>query len=336
MQKDNTLSMPNQLIQQGRAFFVVSLITLQLAAQYWGTNAPGEAIRWWVPVVWFAGALAVTLFIILRRRPKLRLGPIIFTGILVLAIISGGYALSSRSLDYRYFLGLSAALFLVAMVSCASIYWPHISKAFKKPLGILDNWTSLLLLVGLLVGIIRTLADMEKANINAWGTTPLLLVAILVAFFLTMDFPLRSVPSNVPRTSPGNTVRMFEEYRRERLIRKTLRRLSQQRVRGILQPGNVWVIEKAVIDKSEDVTAALSTCLLRGWVEVLSTAVPHEELTPEGKLPEGPLGSRVAPVYRITQSGWNIIHRSHEWVLVTCAVAGTTLIATIIGIFIKS
>jgi len=128
---------------------------------------------------------------------------------------------------------------------------------------------------------------------------------------------------------------MVDEWRRERFIRKILRRLSQQRVVVILQPGNVLVIEKAVmVDEDERVIAALHTCNLRGWVEVLSNAIPHGKLTPEGKLPEGSLYSGVAPLYRLTEAGWSVIHRSHEWVVATFVIVAITLIATILSIFI--
>ena len=128
---------------------------------------------------------------------------------------------------------------------------------------------------------------------------------------------------------------MFDEWRRERFIRKTLRRLAQQRVALILQPGNFLVVEKAVmVDEDEGVMAALQTCNLRGWVEVLSNAIPHGKLTPEGKLPEGSLYSGVAPVYGLTEAGWSAIHRSHEWVVATFVIVTITLIATIISIFI--
>ena len=130
---------------------------------------------------------------------------------------------------------------------------------------------------------------------------------------------------------------MFDAWHHERFIRKTLRRLSQQRVALILQPGNVWVVEKAVSEgEGEEVAAALRTCNLRGWVEVHSDAVPHGSLTPEGKLPEGPLTSGVAPVYKLTEAGWNVIHRSHEWVVATFIVVTITLVATILGIFITN
>ena len=120
---------------------------------------------------------------------------------------------------------------------------------------------------------------------------------------------------------------MFDEYRRERFIRKTLRRLSRQRVAMILQPGNLWVIEKAVSEgENREVAAALRTCNMRGWVEVLSDAIPHSRVTPERNLTESTSG--VAPIYKLTETGWNVIHRSHEWVIVTCFIVAITLIFT--------
>ena len=128
---------------------------------------------------------------------------------------------------------------------------------------------------------------------------------------------------------------MFDEWRRERFIRKTLRRLSKQRVVMVLQPGNIWVIEKAVNeDEDDEVIATLRTCNLRGWVEIHAGAVPRTKLTPDGKLPEGLPITGMAPVYKLTEAGWNVIHRSHEWVIATFVVVAITLAATIVGIII--
>jgi hypothetical protein len=38
------------------------------------------------------------------------------------------------------------------------------------------------------------------------------------------------------------------EWKKERFIRQTLRRLAKQRIALIAQPGDCWVIENAVID----------------------------------------------------------------------------------------
>src|SRR4030042_159130 len=126
---------------------------------------------------------------------------------------------------------------------------------------------------------------------------------------------------------------MFDGWKRERKIRFVLRGLARQRVVGVFQPGNVLVIELSpVVD--EKVEAALETCKLRGWVEIIEKAMPKGRLTPNGKLPPGNLYDRVEPVYRLTESGWNVINRTHTWLVVTCIVAVATLIATMIGIII--
>ena len=96
----------------------------------------------------------------------------------------------------------------------------------------------------------------------------------------------------------------------------------------ILQPGDAWVVGKAVSEgEGQEVAAALRTCHLRGWVEIQSNAVPH--VNPGSLRIEG-----VAPIYKLTEAGWNVIHRSHEWVVATFIVVTVTLIATILGIFI--
>lgn len=122
-------------------------------------------------------------------------------------------------------------------------------------------------------------------------------------------------------------------WRRERFIKKTLRKLANQRVVQILQPGNVWVIEKALSD-DEKTESDLRTCHMRGWVEVLDHAVPTEKLTKDGKLPEDFIHFK--PMYRLTEAGWSVIHRTHVWVIVTCIVALATLVATILSIMLTS
>ncbi len=123
------------------------------------------------------------------------------------------------------------------------------------------------------------------------------------------------------------------ELQRERSVRKVLRRLSRQRVDVILQPGNVWVVNHGVTEE-DDVGEALRTCHMRGWVEPMSDAIPQGKLTADGKLPEGYMFSSAGPMYRLTEAGWSVIHRSHTWVVVTCAVAVTTLIATVVGLVV--
>jgi len=120
---------------------------------------------------------------------------------------------------------------------------------------------------------------------------------------------------------------LLEHWRRERQIRGTLRAISRQRVALILQPGNVWVVERAPSEGAEGVAEALRTCHLRGWVDVLSQAVPSACLRTDGSLPARPEG--VAPVYRVTEAGWHQLRRTYTWVLLTFVVAAATLVLTV-------
>ena len=121
------------------------------------------------------------------------------------------------------------------------------------------------------------------------------------------------------------------DWLREVRIRRVLRRLTRQRVATILQPGNWWVVERA-LDDDPDTQAALRTCHMRGWVDVLANAVPRKDLTPNGSLPSDIASDRQDPVYRLTDAGWNVIHRTHWWVMATFLVASATLVATIVAI----
>ncbi len=124
----------------------------------------------------------------------------------------------------------------------------------------------------------------------------------------------------------------FLDWKRERFIRKTLRKLSGQRVGLILQPGNIWVIEKSV-PREDKVDEALRTCHLRGWVEPIVNAIPQGSLTQDGNIPESM--SDIGPVYRLTEAGWSAIKRTHDWVVVTCLIAFAALVGTIISLIIK-
>lgn len=122
---------------------------------------------------------------------------------------------------------------------------------------------------------------------------------------------------------------MLESFRREWKIRKTLKQLQQQTVGMILRPGNVWVIEKAIkIDR--DTEAALATCLMRGWVEVLEHAVPNTELPPDLDVSELSW-NKVTAIYRLTGAGWNAIHRTQGWIVATFLVALLSVIVTVIA-----
>jgi hypothetical protein len=92
-------------------------------------------------------------------------------------------------------------------------------------------------------------------------------------------------------------------------IRRTLKRLSRQRVGLVLQPGNVWVIENAVED-NEQTDTALKTAYMRGWVKPIENAVPKGKLTPEGALPSGNLFQGVGPLWQLTASGHNSLRET--------------------------
>lgn len=116
---------------------------------------------------------------------------------------------------------------------------------------------------------------------------------------------------------------------KERQIRHTLRQLARQRVAMILQPGDVWVIEYAVRSDAET-NPALLTCRLRGWIEPVENAIPHRPLAADGSLPSGPLFDEVAPIYRLTDSGWSVVNRAQLFVLASALIAAVTLIATVV------
>ncbi|NOH82135.1 hypothetical protein F0231_20695 [Vibrio sp. RE86] len=97
--------------------------------------------------------------------------------------------------------------------------------------------------------------------------------------------------------------------KKEREIHKMLVALSKQRVALVLQPGNVWVIEKA-LPLTEKNEAHLQTCLMRGWVEVLEANVASGKLNEDLTIPSDPF-TTTSNIYRLTDSGWNHIHQTH-------------------------
>ena len=120
---------------------------------------------------------------------------------------------------------------------------------------------------------------------------------------------------------------------KERYIRKVLRRVSRQRVAMILQPGNVFVIEKSP-PSEPGLEEALRTCHMRGWLEPITNSIPKGKLTQNQRLPEGDIFTETGPFYRLTDAGWSVIKRTHFWVILTCAIALCSLIATICTIIL--
>jgi len=119
--------------------------------------------------------------------------------------------------------------------------------------------------------------------------------------------------------------------KREYSIYKTLKLLARQRVALVLQPENVWIIEKAMPD-TEINRENVQTCLMRGWVEVLHESIPTGNLNADGSLPNGKVFDGKTTVYRLTDSGWNAIHRTHVMVLLGTIVSLAGVAITLLSI----
>jgi len=121
---------------------------------------------------------------------------------------------------------------------------------------------------------------------------------------------------------------MFTSWKRERVIRHTLRGIARQRVAMVLQPGSVWVIEMA-LQRNNDSEAALATCIMRGWVVLLYEDLPTGDLTPEGTLPSEAAFLKTETHYRLTEGGWAAINRAHAWVLINVTVAVLAILVAV-------
>ncbi len=123
---------------------------------------------------------------------------------------------------------------------------------------------------------------------------------------------------------------IWNDLSRERRIRLLLRRLSRQRVALVLQPGNVWMVEKAV-EEDATTTADLSTCYMRGWIEPLANAIPTGKLKSTTSIP--PFSEKTT-IWKLNDSGWYVINRSQLWVLMGLLVAGLSFIAAAAALFV--
>ena len=122
---------------------------------------------------------------------------------------------------------------------------------------------------------------------------------------------------------------MFENIRRERLIRAALRAIARQRVALILQPDNVMVVENSAPD-AEWFDLAVQTAHIRGWVEILHDSIPVGSVRFEGNNPiiSQPREMKQKAMYRLTEGGWAVINRVHTWVVATFLISLLTLIVT--------
>lgn len=124
----------------------------------------------------------------------------------------------------------------------------------------------------------------------------------------------------------------FEDWRRERAVRRVLSALARQRV-VIIAPGAPWVIERAVPD-FDGAEEALRTCELRGWAEIVHADIPHKHLSTEDLM--HPTGENLAfnetaDIFRLTEAGWAAVNRTHAWLLATFTITTASLVAAIIG-----
>lgn len=107
-----------------------------------------------------------------------------------------------------------------------------------------------------------------------------------------------------------NIILLFSK--RERQIVKLLRDISKQRALLTGNP-NEWLIEKSIDLKDYDIQSNLKTCHLRGWIEPIIDEIPI------GTLEEGYSGY-TSPLYRLTDSGWNVINRQRFTVLLSIII----------------
>lgn len=119
---------------------------------------------------------------------------------------------------------------------------------------------------------------------------------------------------------------MFDS--REKQIRYVLRKLSEQRIALVLQPGNYWVIEKA-IGYDEETDTALLTCYMRGWVEPIEGAIPSGRINPDGSLPAGFQFDKLKTHYRLTSAGLSVINGSHRLAVLAVTISMISLAMSI-------
>lgn len=125
-------------------------------------------------------------------------------------------------------------------------------------------------------------------------------------------------------------VQATRDYMVERKIKKVLRRLSKQRVALILNPGGVWVIERAV-EIDEETEPLLRTCELRGWIELIDNEMPNGKLPKDGNFAGNPFTS-VSPFYKLTDAGWRVINNELRLLLVSVLISILALICAILSI----
>lgn len=120
---------------------------------------------------------------------------------------------------------------------------------------------------------------------------------------------------------------MFEQLKYNWKIYQTLKRVSKQRCALILQPVNVWVIERA-LSHDESTEVMLRTCYMRGWVEPLVESIPTGELTDDHQLPPNGMDNE-NNIWKLTDSGWNSINRTYQLTILSLSASCIGLLVAI-------
>ena len=58
--------------------------------------------------------------------------------------------------------------------------------------------------------------------------------------------------------------------------------------------------------------------------------MPSRELTPDLRLPAGPIFNKVSVVYRLTDSGWAVINRARLWTMMGLVISLLSLILAVL------
>jgi hypothetical protein len=127
---------------------------------------------------------------------------------------------------------------------------------------------------------------------------------------------------------------MFDDFFRERQIRRALKAVARQRVAMVLQPGNIEVIERGTPDE-EWFELGVRTCHIRGWVEVLHENLPTGAVRFQGSNPQFSAEMASKNHYRLTEGGWAVLNRSHGWVLATFLVSTIGLVVAAVSLVVS-
>jgi len=120
---------------------------------------------------------------------------------------------------------------------------------------------------------------------------------------------------------------------KEYSIRRTLKQLARQRVARVHNPGNYWIIEKAM-PKTKKNEANLQTCLMRGWVKLLHESVPTRKLGKNLEIDDSK-SECYEHVYGLTESGWNVIHRNYSLFFLSVVISVIGVVVAVLNLILQ-